>query len=396
MELSRREFIGMAGGAGAAAMLGLYPERARAHSTLPSNVTDAITHRTYDGIRSWTNWLKKYGVKGYFCETGWPNSAEGVRNDQTQWNTLGNKIYSWLDAADVWVTYWTAAATAGDSIWKVYSPSDTSGDIGDRVINKAWEQARVIEAHRSTLRYRRGVNTSGGELKLGMTDFSNRNPGVYGVDYAYPNRASLHYLATKGHKVVRVPFKWERLQPSLTPGSLGGPLAPAELDRLKRCVAAAHAEGLGVILDPHNWAAYTFTSGRRTALGSADLTISAFKDFWTRVSRQFKDNPGIAGYQLMNEPYGMPGGPDQWERASQGAVSAIRATGDQKRLMVTGYFKSERVPYSGVIAFTGHHPTPWIRDPLKKVLYTTHGYWGHYGYSWTYDESNAYWRDRGY
>jgi hypothetical protein len=41
-----------------------------------------------------------------------------------------------------------------------------------------------------------------------------------------------------------------------------------------------------------------------------------------------------------------------------------------------------------------NHPTPWIKDPLKKVFYTAHGYWG--PYDRTYDEANALWQQKGY
>jgi hypothetical protein len=397
MELSRREFIGMAGGAGAAAMLGLFPEQAQAHTNLPPSVKDALTHRAYDAVHGWTRWLNKYGVKGYFCETGWPNGAEGPRlyadgtSDIPQWNTLGNKIYSWLDAGGVWVTYWTATSTQGSGIWKVYGPSDYSVPFEDRVINKRYSQSGVIEAHPSTSAYRRGVNTSGGELRLGIDDtFSNQNLGVYGKAYAYPTRGSFAYLASRGHKLIRLPFRWERVQPRLY-----STLSSVEIGRLKTCVADARAEGLAVILDPHNFAGYAFASGRKD-IGEPDLPISAFKDFWTRFSRQFKDNPGVAGYQLMNEPRSMPGKAPQWEKASQVVVNAIRGNGDKKRLMVTGYFEREGVQGSGVFTFVANHPTPWIRDPLKKFNYTTHGYWGHYGYDWKYNESNSYWRGKGF
>jgi hypothetical protein len=397
MELSRRDFIGMAGGAGAAAALGLVPQRARAHARLPRSVTDAITHRTYDAVHGWTNWLKKYNAKGYFCETSWPNSAEGPRlyadgtSDIPQWRTLGNKVYSWLDAADVWATYWTAGATQGISIWKAYSPTDFSVPFPDRVIDHANEQSKVIEAHPSTASYKRGVNTSGGELLLGIEDtFSNQNPGTYGTNYAYPTSGSLKYLAGRGHKVIRLPFRWERIQPTLN-----GSLNQTELGRIKTCVANARAAGMGVILDPHNWAGYTMANGRKY-LGSADLPIAAFKNFWLRMSTQFKNDPGVAGYQLMNEPRKMPGKAPQWEKASQAAVTTIRNNGDQKRLMVTGYFEREGVEGNGVVTFVANHPTAWIRDPLKKVWYTTHGYWALNYRSWTYADSNAHWESRGY
>ncbi|MBA2713948.1 MAG: cellulase family glycosylhydrolase [Rubrobacteraceae bacterium] len=395
MELSRGEFIGMAGGAGVAAMLGLLPEQAQAHTNLPPSVTDAITHRVYDGVHGWTNWLRRNGVRGYFCETSWPNGAEGPRlyadgtSDIPQWNTLGRKVYSWLDAADVWATYWTAAATSGTSIFKVYTPTDFTVPYAKRVINHAYGQAAVIEAHPSTVYYKRGVNANGGELRLGIEDtFSNQNPGVYGQNYAYPIRASFDYLASRGHKVIRLPFRWERLQPTLYKS-----LSSVELGRLKTCVAAARAEGLGIILDPHNFGEYRVSGGVRK-IGTPALPISAFKDLWMRLSRQFKDVPGIAGYQLMNEPRLMPGKAPVWEKASQAAVNAIRANGDKQRLMVAGYFEREGIQGNGVFTFVANHPTAWIKDPLRKVFYTTHGYWARSGS--TYNDTNAYWKTEGY
>jgi hypothetical protein len=62
--------------------------------------------------------------------------------------------------------------------------------------------------------------------------------------------------------------------------------------------------------------------------------------------------------------------------------------------MVTGYFEREGVQGSGVFTFVANHPTPWIKDPLKKVFYTAHGYWG--PYDRTYDEANALWQQKGY
>ena len=38
----------------------------------------------------------------------------------------------------------------------------------------------------------------------------------------------------------------------------------------------------------------------------------------------------------------------------------------------------------------------WITDPAENFAYTTHGYWGRYHYSYTYDEDVAYWSSRGY
>ncbi len=57
--------------------------------------------------------------------------------------------------------------------------------------------------------------------------------------------------AEKGFTSVRLPFKWERLQPKLKGG-----LDPAELKRLDDTVARLKAARLWVVLDPHNFAVY--------------------------------------------------------------------------------------------------------------------------------------------
>lgn len=393
MELTRKELLRITGGASAAALLGLVPKPAQGHTNLPRTVTDAVTHRAYDAVKGWTNWLERNNARGYFSETGWPNAQEGPRlyadgtSDIPQWQTLGKKVYSWLDNADVWMTYWTAGVTQSPSIFKVYGASDPEAPIADRVIGEAYGQAPIIERARflSSVGVKRGVNANGGEL-LGMGEerFSNENSGVYGLNYVYPNRKSLAYLAGRGHKLIRLPFRWERVQPTI-----GGNLSGAEVERLKTCVANAKAEGLVVILDLHNRGRYYFPAGK-TYLGTTGLPVSAFPDFWRRFSRQFKDVPGVAGYQLMNEPINMPGGAAQWERASQAAVNAIRANGDKKRLMVSGYHEIFNPHRLAVFAFTANHPKAWINDPPNKTVYSTHGYWGFYGYRWTYRETNAY------
>lgn len=76
-------------------------------------------------------------------------------------------------------------------------------------------QAPVLEAHPSTAACRRGVNVGGGEPINGST-FSNTDPGAYDQDYWYASQATFDYLHTRAGPIVRLPFRWERLQP--TPG----------------------------------------------------------------------------------------------------------------------------------------------------------------------------------
>jgi hypothetical protein len=58
-----------------------------------------------------------------------------------------------------------------------------------------------------------------------------------------------------------------------------------------------------------------------------------------------------------------------WERASQAAVDAIRARGDDTLIMVPGY------EYSKVQRWAARHPAPWIVDPANRIRYEAHHYW---------------------
>jgi hypothetical protein len=397
--MSRRDFVaGLAAlGVVVAGGLGTWGNEALAHAGLPPDVKDAVTHRAYDSVKSWTEWLSRNGVRGYLGETNWPSHAAGARPDVDQWDALGEKVYSWLDRTDVWATGWTAGITQTPSIWKMYSPANPEALLGERILGRAESQSRAAERHPSYEGVLRGVNANGGELHLGITDeqYSNENSGVYGQHYVYPRRESLAYLAGRGHKLIRLPFLWERVQPTL-----GGSLDETEISRLKRCVTDAEAVGLAVVLDCHNYAAYAFSDGR-FRIGTSRVSIGDFADLWGRLSAKFVGTPGIAGYDLMNEPQGMTSSkrlsPQQrWESTSQAAVTAIRNTGDRSRIFVAGYHKADGVPGGGVHAFVPNHPRAWINDPADKTFYTTHGYWGHYGYDWTYNESNAYWASKGY
>ncbi|HEY9733060.1 MAG TPA: cellulase family glycosylhydrolase, partial [Drouetiella sp.] len=73
-----------------------------------------------------------------------------------------------------------------------------------------------------------GVNISGGEFNLTTV------PGVYNTNYIYPSNSEIDYFASKGLTVIRVPFSWERMQPTAN-----GPIATAELARLDSVVAYA-------------------------------------------------------------------------------------------------------------------------------------------------------------
>jgi hypothetical protein len=142
--------------------------------------------------------------------------------------------------------------------------------------------------------YSRGVNMSGGEFAADAAHL----PGVYGTDYAFDTAAAFLAIAGRGHEVIRLPFRWERIQPVRN-----APLNATELARLRGVVADIRAAGMTAILDVHNYARYIVSGGAEQVLGDGNLTQDHLVDLWARLSVAFRGNPGIYAYGLMNEPH---------------------------------------------------------------------------------------------
>jgi hypothetical protein len=332
-------------------------------------------------LAAFTSWLSKGGAfgHGYVGEVGWPG-------DDPRWNELASGWYRQADQQWLWASAWSA----GDW-WPSTYPLRVYSN------GQAGPQAAVVEAQAAR---KRSVDLAGAEfgtpgpLDASSTKFSNTRRGVYGVDYTYPSASAFAYLAGRGITMVRLPFRWERVQPTLN-----GPLDATEVGRLTTTVAAAKAAGVGIILDVHNYGAYwqsdAYGTGWRKPLSTSGyLRIDAFADLWRRLSEAFAGNTGVVAYDLMNEPVGSPGGAATWEAASQAAVDAIRARGDGTQVMVAGY------NWSGPASFPVQHPGgPWIHDPVGRTFYEAHQYFdcdGSGTYRNTYDAAVACAAAQGY
>ena len=184
-----------------------------------------------------------------------------------------------------------------------------------------------------------GVNLSGAEFG------ESQLPGAYGSSYTYPTPAEIDYYRAVGMNVVRIPFRWERLQ-----RALGGGLDPTEFSRLSYIVGYATSHGVSVLIDPHNYARYN-----GNLIGSGAVPNAAFADFWSRVAQQFAANPRVL-FGLMNEPHDMP--TEQWLAAANAAIAAIRAAGASNLVLVPGN------------AWTGAHSwsDSWYGTPNATVM----------------------------
>lgn len=210
----------------------------------------------------------------------------------------------------------------------------------------------------------RGVSLAGAEF--GVDTFGQGTlPGVVGVNYFYPDPAfskgytSADYFRARGLNTFRIPFRWERLQPTRR-----SPLDFAELSRLKTTTRRLTEKGAYVVLDVHNYG--RFKSG---VLG-AEIPYADFADLWGRLSLEFKDNPKVV-FALMNEPHDMP--TEHWVDAANAAIASIRRTGATNLLLVPGN------GYSGAHSWTqSSYGTPngvallAIEDPRQFLAFEVH------------------------
>ncbi|ADZ72336.1 glycoside hydrolase family 5 protein [Polymorphum gilvum] len=200
----------------------------------------------------------------------------------------------------------------------------------------------------------RGANAAGGEF--------GPLPGRHGQTHLYPSEATLAYLAGKGMNVVRLPFRWERLQP--TPF---GRLDDTELTLLRASVDTAAALGLTVILDPHNYARYG-----EAMIGSQAVPVEAFADFWRRLAPLYAGRDDIV-YLLMNEPQSITA--RAWLPAVNAAIAAIRAAGADNLILVPGtiwtgasHWFEDQDGGSNAEVLMG------VEDPLDHYAFDVHQY----------------------
>jgi endoglucanase len=188
--------------------------------------------------------------------------------------------------------------------------------------------------------------------------------------------------------IVRLPFRWERLQPTFNQ-----PFDANELSRLHTFVDAVTASGMTVLLDVQNFAHYgpNHDYDPLWAIGSTNVPITAFADLWSRLATEFKGNSRVM-FGVMNEPHDID--VTAWVQAANAAIVAIRATGTSNTITVPG------VQWTGAWSWNG---STWssngkydgasnavamlnVTDSGNKMLFEVHQYLDK-DYSGTYDTS---------
>lgn len=256
-----------------------------------------------------------------------------------------------------------------------------------------------------------------------------------GMEFGYaffPDDKEAAYYASRGMKIVRLPVKWEYLQPVL-----GKPFDRKFLADMKKSVRSMESRGLVSIIDIHNYGKYSrrvkisgalargqkivthtdtsgmvkgaYIAGEGIAGGTKIVSIDSatqftmstpasrsslramllwsiggqpinskdgpaygeFADLWSRIASDpdFKSNPMVM-FDLMNEPAGVDAG--TMGKAAQAAIYAIRDAGADNWIMVEGggsYANCQEFVSSG-----------WgdvaltLTDPKDRLIYQCHEY----------------------
>ena len=201
-----------------------------------------------------------------------------------------------------------------------------------------------------------GVNLAGAEFGIGNL------PGIYQTDYTYPTVAEINYFVSKGFTLIRLPFRWERIQ-----HVLGGPLDSMQLVYINTFVDSCAAKGVKVILDMHNYGKY-YINGKPYSISIVTgdtLNYKYFSDVWQKIATAFKSKQNIYGYDIMNQPDSM--NQDAWPIAAQYAINAIRNVDQTTNILVDGEKRSLSECW-----ITCNDVLKKLIDPSDKIIYTSH------------------------
>jgi hypothetical protein len=294
-------------------------------------VADALTKKALNRLAVFTTFLTattgKTGFQGgAITEVGIPQARADSSppaayvTDVPLWQKLYHEWYTAADDASLWVVPWASGPQWGDYNLAMHT-NDSGYTSSGTNIDKLFSPGGldVVEAHpvQDGATYRRGVNLAGGEFGHKQPGFDNAHLGTFGSDYYFPTAADIAVLAARRITTVRLCVSWERLQPTLL-----GALDSTYLGRITAVADACLANGVGLVIDLHNYARYEYSdSGTKkvlvlryedgvdlasagpTAEDAGKLGKNYLIDLWRRVSNAYRTHAGVVAYELMNEPH---------------------------------------------------------------------------------------------
>lgn len=180
-----------------------------------------------------------------------------------------------------------------------------------------------------------------------------RNPkteGKYDDWYTYRELDAAN-IASYGFNTIRLMTYWECIETSKSPSEFT--YDDAYIEKIRQTIETYNQHGIYVIINLHEHGSVNVLGNFVPTLGNDIDFADAFysntsstsarehlKRLWLRLSETFKDTPGIAGYDLCNEPHRSSGSlsnqqvADFWYDIADYVVNALRANGDNHTAFV--------------------------------------------------------------
>lgn len=219
------------------------------------------------------------------------------------------------------------------------------------------------------------VNLRGANVVAGEIAWKGEGvPIVSGTHYQFLKPADIDYLISKKINFIRLVYSWEYLQPTLNTD-----FPDTEYNRkFTETVNYATSKGLFVMVEPHGAADPNFWRYKGNAVGSPQVPISAFADFWKRMAWKFGNNWRVS-YGLGNEPHGIP--TITVFQAQQAAIDAIRKTTSRQMIFAElNHFDHIYTLHETWTDPTGQMTNAqgmlMIKDPINNTVFQFHEYFG--------------------
>lgn len=225
------------------------------------------------------------------------------------------------------------------------------------------------------------INSYG--ITLCGAEFGEKNlPGVLNVHYTYPTVKDIHYFASKGIKLIQLPFKWERIQQNL-----GGPLNQRELLLIQQFVDNCAYYDVKVNLVLQNFGRYSINNIEYIVGGNV-VSANHLADFWQKMAKAMINKQNIVAFTLMNEPHDMQG--YNWPYTVQKVINSIRQADGITALIIDGE------NYSNPATWEYYNDNlKYLKDPANNIYFNAHCYFdndysGRYKVSYDYDGANEW------
>ncbi|MBR7800564.1 cellulase family glycosylhydrolase [Undibacterium sp. FT137W] len=175
-------------------------------------------------------------------------------------------------------------------------------------------------------------------------------------------------IAQFGLNVVRLPFIWSVIEDEKKPRTLRADA----WEYLDDAITQAEQRGMHVILDLHGavgsqgWEHHSGCAGKNLYWNSAEYQERTIW-LWQQVAGRYKDRAAVAGYSLLNEPWGAS--PEVMAREIKRLYQAVRAVDRNHVIILPGHS-------SGIAAYGNP-----AEQGMQNYAFEIHPYPGFFGWA---------------